>query len=141
MKKMTQKWLEMFFVILFLGTTGILYYKTLSKLNKKEQIIKTNATLFKKIKDSIDMIQYTNYYLNSQFDISFTESNSKYDIKSIKLYSLKNGKPQFDRVFGSILTEKKKKLIIRYTEIGCNSCSDSTIQAIHNNKVFGNFLI
>jgi hypothetical protein len=134
MKMMPKKWLEMFFLILFLGTTGILYYKTLSKLNKKEQIIKTNETLFKKIKDSIDMIQYANYYLSSQFDISFTENNLKYDLKNIKLYRLKNDKPQFDRVFGSILTEKKKKLIIRYTEIGCNSCSDSTIRAIGNNK-------
>ena len=134
MKKISNKWLEMFFLILFLGTTGILYYKTLSKLNKKEQIIKTNETLFKKVKDSIDMIQYANYYLNSQFDISFTENNLKYDLENIKLYGLKNDKPQFERVFGSILTEKKKKLIIRYTEIGCNSCSDSTIRAIGNNK-------
>jgi len=134
MKKILPKWLEMFFLILFLGTTGILYYRALSKLVKKEQIIKTNEILFKKLKDSIDMIQYTNYYLNSQFDISFTENNLKYDIKNVKLYSLKNGKPQFDRVFGAILAEKKKKLIIRYTEIGCNSCSDSTIQAIGNNK-------
>jgi len=134
MKTISKKWLEMFFLILFLGTTGILYYKTLSKLNKKEQIIKTNETLFKKVKDSIDMIQYANYYLNSQFDISFTENNLKYDLKNIKLYGLKNDKPQFERFFGSILTEKKKKLIIRYTEIGCNSCSDSTIRAIGNNK-------
>ena len=134
MKKISNKWLEMFFLILFLGTTGILYYKTLSKLNKKEQIIKTNETLFKNVKDSIDMIQYANYYLKSQFDISFTENNLKYDLKNIKLYGLKNDKPQFDRVFGSILTEKKKKLIIRYKEIGCNSCSDSTIRAIGNNK-------
>ena len=134
MKKIPKKWIEMFFLILFLGTTGILYYKTLSKLNKKEQIIKTNETLFKKVKDSIDMIQFANYYLSSQFDISFNENNLKYDIKSIKLYSLKTDKPQFERVLGSILTEKKKKLIIRYTEIGCNSCSDSTIRAIGNNK-------
>lgn len=134
MKNVPQKWLEMFFLILFLGTTGILYYKTLSKLNKKEQIIKTNETLFKKLSDSIDMIQYANYYLNSQFDISFTANNLKYDLKNIKLYGLKNDKPQFERVFGSLLTEKKKKLIIRYTEIGCNSCSDSTIRAIGNNK-------
>jgi hypothetical protein len=139
MKKMPKKWLEMFFPILFLGTSGILYYKTLSKLNKKEQIIKTNETLFKKLKDSIDMIQYTNYYLNSQFDISFTENTLKYDIKGIKLYSLKNNKPQFDRFFASILTEKKRKLIIRYTEIGCNSCADSTIQAIGNNKRLRDF--
>jgi len=134
MKKMPTKWLEMLFLILFLGTTGILYYKTLSKLNKKEQIIKTNETLFKKVKDSIDMIQYANYYLSSQFDISFTENNLKYDLKNIKLYGLEKDKPQFERFFGSILTEKKKKLIIRYTEIGCNSCSDSTIRAIGNNK-------
>lgn len=134
MKKISNKWLEIFFLILFLGTTGILYYKTLSKLNKKEQIIKTNETLFRKVKDSIDIIQYANYYLNSQFDISFTENNLKYDLENIKLYGLKNDKPQFERFFGSILTEKKKKLIIRYTEIGCNSCSDSTIRAIGNNK-------
>ena len=134
MKTISKKWLEMFFLILFLGTTGILYYKTLSKLNKKEQIIKTNETLFKKVKDSIDMIQYANYYLSSQFDISFTENNLKYDLKNIKLYGLEKDKPQFERFFESILTEKKKKLIIRYTEIGCNSCSDSTIRAIGNNK-------
>ena len=134
MKKIPPKWLEMFFLILFLGTTGILYYNTLSKMNKKEQIIKTNETLFKKVKDSIDMIQYANYYLSSQFDISFTENNLKYDLKNIKLYGLKNDKPQFERFFGSLLAEKKKRLIIRYTEIGCNSCSDSTIRAIGNNK-------
>ena len=78
----------MFFLILFLGIIGIIQYKTLSKLTKKEQIIKTNETIFKKVKDSMDMIQYANYYLNSQFDISFRENNQKYDMKNIKLYSL-----------------------------------------------------
>lgn len=134
MKEIPGKWVEMFFLISFLGIIGTMYHKTLSKLKKKEQTIKTNEALFKKVKDSIDMIQYANYYLSTQFDISFTEGNLKYDIKNLKLYSLKNDKPQFERVFGSMLTEKKKKLIIRYTEIGCNSCSDSTIRAISNNK-------
>lgn len=134
MRKAPERWIEMFFLILFFGIIGITYYKTLSKLKKKEQIIKANETLFKKVNDSIDIIQYVNYYLNSQFDIGFIENNFRYDIKNVKLYSLKDGRPQFERVFGSILTDKKKKLIIRYTEIGCNSCSDSTIRAISNNK-------
>ena len=138
-KKVPGRSIEMFFLILFLGIIGIIQYKTLSKLTKKEQIIKTNETIFKKVKDSMDMIQYANYYLNSQFDISFRENNQKYDMKNIKLYSLKDDKPQFERVFGSILTEKKKKLVIRYTEIGCNSCSDSTIRAISSNKSLREF--
>jgi curved DNA-binding protein CbpA len=134
MKKVPGRWIEMFFLILFLGIIGITHYKTLSNLNKKEQIIKRNETFFKKVKDSMDMVQFANYYLNSQFDISFRENNLKYDIKNVKLYILKDGKHQFERVFGSMLTEKRKKLIIRYTEIGCNSCSDSTIRAISSNK-------
>lgn len=134
MKKLPGRWIEMFFLILFLGIIGIMHYKTLSKLNKKEQIIKATETLFKKLKDSIDMIQFANYYLNSQFDIGFKEYNLKYDIKNVKLYSLEDDKHRFERFLGSMFTEKKKKLIIRYTEIGCNSCSDSTIRAISSNK-------
>ena len=112
MKKVPGRWIEMFFLILFLGIIGITHYKTLSNLNKKEQIIKRNETFFKKVKDSMDMVQFANYYLNSQFDISFRENNLKYDIKNVKLYILKDGKHQFERVFGSMLTEKRKKLIV-----------------------------
>jgi hypothetical protein len=134
MDKKPRKWIEVFFLVLFFGAIGVMYYKNLSKLSRNERILKANENLLKRIKDSSDMIQYANYYLTTQFDICFTENNIKYDIKNVKLYTLKDGKPQFERVFGSAFTEKKKKLVIRYTEIGCNSCSDSTIRAISNNK-------
>src|SRR6185436_4842424 len=134
MEKTSKKWIEILLLILFLGAIGIMNYRNLLRLSRNELTLKKNEKIIKRIKDSMDLIQYVNYYLDTQFDICFSENNRKYDIKHVKLYTLKDGKPKFERIFGSIFTEKRKRLIVRYTEIGCNSCSDSTIRAISNNK-------
>ena len=134
MKATTKRWMEMLFLTLFLGVIAIIYYKNISKLTRMKHIEKASQDLIKKMKDSADIIQFANYYLTRQFDICFTESNKKYDISQVRLYTLKDGKPQFEDFFGSVLRGKKKNLIIRYTEIGCNSCSDSTIRSINKSE-------
>lgn len=138
MQKVSKKWIGVPLLILFLGTIGIMYYQKLLKLTTTEGLLKKNESLVKSVKDSLDLIKYANHYLNTQFDINFSENNSKYDIRNVKLFTLSDGKPKYERVFGSLSTKKKKKLVIRYTEIGCNSCSDSTIRAISNNESLRN---
>ena len=113
-----------------------MYYRNFSRLSRMKNTAKSTQNLLKKIKDSADIIKFANYYLNKQFDISFAENNKKYDVQNVKLFALNDGKPQFAQLFGSILPGKKRKLIVRYTEIGCNSCSDSTIRSINKNETF-----
>lgn len=133
MQSIQRKRIEVFFLALSLGTIGIIYYRNLSTLSRMRYTAQSNQNLLKKIKDSADIIKFANYYLNKQFDIWFAETNKKYNIQNVKLYALTDGKPQFQRIFGSIVSAKRK-LIVRYTEIGCNSCSDSTIRSINKNE-------
>jgi len=86
------------------------------------------------LKDSIDKIIPRSEYMANLINVEFTENKQVYSFDSSKAYRLVDGSHEFYKYANHIFKEGRKKLILRYTEIGCNSCADSTILFLKRHK-------
>lgn len=76
--------------------------------------------------DSLDFLNNKNSYLNDLITVGYVENNTNYKLDSISLFQLNDQKKEFSVSLGNFI--QKDQIIIRYTEIGCNSCADSTFK-------------
>lgn len=133
MKKVINKWFFIFLSILFISfSVSLLFTFT---IKKKNYIVKEAKIL----RDSIGKLNFQKDYISKAFDIGLQENGKIYLYDTIKVYELNNGKHLYPKGVKSLFTGGRKKIVIRYTEIGCNSCSDITFSLIKKYKLIDNF--
>lgn len=133
MKKRLAAVIQYSLIVLFLGATVWSFNKNLNEKKLIERRLEESLIREKESNDSLQMAKYVVNYLGGQFTLSFVENNKVYDVSQIDLFRLKDGQAETAGRIGDLF-EGKNKLFVRYTEIGCNSCSDSTIKAINQTK-------
>jgi hypothetical protein len=92
-------------------------------LNKKNTILS----------DILGKTQLEKFYMSQLVWLNMSEKNMLLPEK-LYVYEMEDVEKQTPIDINSIIASGKKKLIIRYTEIGCNSCTDSTFKFIRKNK-------
>jgi len=85
--------------------------------------------------DAAEALKFEREYLIQLVITGFEENGRVYNYDNAKVYELKDEKKQFPRPLGKVFNRPRPKLVIRYTEIGCNSCADSTFKYIKRYKV------
>ncbi len=119
MKKKTN-WLMILLVFTFSSIILIFFYKNLrQKSNQSNQSV---AALL----DSVELFHFQKIYLTQLISSGFIENDRKYTFNNILTYALSDGKKQSPESLVNIFGKAKKTIVIRYTEIGCNACADST---------------
>ncbi|GAO41953.1 hypothetical protein FPE01S_01_09660 [Flavihumibacter petaseus NBRC 106054] len=86
------------------------------------------------LKDSMNYVNFKLQYVTQQIDLAFKEGNRAVTLEKVLAYHLKDGKRQQPFRLSELATGNKRKLIIRYTEIGCNQCADKVVSLIKSNK-------
>lgn len=130
MQKRKTRWMEFAVLTAILIAIGYMYYTEVTRRRLTERKLYASTSLIQKMRDSLDGASYANYYLTNQFTTTCTESNAAYNLRNVALSVLEDGEPKGKGSLGAVLGTAKRKLIVRYTEIGCNSCADSTMKAI-----------
>jgi hypothetical protein len=85
-------------------------------------------------KNKSEFLSYQQAYLQKVINVSQAENNREYDFSIIKYFEINDNGHSNAKPLLSFIKNDKKTLIIRYTEIGCNSCTDSTFAILENNK-------
>jgi hypothetical protein len=82
---------------------------------------------------SFDKVRTENLYLS---DLLMVGLKNNYQVipKTVNAYEMKDRGKSSPINLLSILKTGKKKLILRYTEIGCNACADSSFRLIRGMK-------
>lgn len=117
MKKYTEKVssiLLLLFFVIFLS-----FYQTSSKYQEK---LKAGYT---SIKGMLMSREGKEEYLSQLLDLGFKENNRQIHLDTITVYQLAEKEKENPRKLKTIFAGGRQKLVIRYTEIGCNSCTDS----------------
>jgi hypothetical protein len=125
MKKIN--WITVLILIVFSGAIVAMFAFT---INSKTLLSKNVSHL----RDSINTLNSKSEYMTRLIDVEFTENSQVYSFDSIKAYRLIDGKQQFFKPLNNIFREGRKKIVLRYTEIGCNPCADSTIRFLNQHK-------
>lgn len=87
------------------------------------------------ISDSKNKSEFENHYMSKLIEINLLNRDKKLP-EQLYAFEMSDTNKQFPISLDSILAKGKDNLIIRYTEIGCNSCTDSTFKYIRNNQSF-----
>ncbi|MDB5275888.1 MAG: hypothetical protein JWR61_843 [Ferruginibacter sp.] len=82
----------------------------------------------------LDLLKYKQDYLIKTIEISGKENNKFYEFGSLKYFELSDGDKINPQKISNLLQKDRETLIVRYTEIGCNSCTDSTFAIMEGQK-------
>lgn len=127
MKKQTGLFSWALLILLF----GAIVYFFAQKAQQLSNQTAQNSVLL----DSLSESKGEKFYLSSLVKASFENDLNNFNFFDFKGYELDKGKKQRVRDFNSVFEDvKKKKIIVRYTQIGCNACADSTFKLINRNK-------
>lgn len=88
--------------------------------------------------DSLSLLQAHDVYKSELLSIGMCENNKKRNFDSVTVYILRDGKPHQAVKFSSLLLKDKNTLVVRYTEIGCNACSDLTFKTMERSQELRN---
>src|SRR5437899_1127163 len=125
--KKESNWLS----ILLLGISTIIIVCIFSFTLHKKTYSSKNVL---KLKDSLGRLKESNTYIKKLLHVEFTENKHLYSFDSSNLYILVDGRHKPYKSVAGLFKEGRKKLVLRYTEIGCNACADSTIKILKVNK-------
>lgn len=103
---------------------------------------KINNSLRKNISslsDSLDRMGFDKFYLSQLVDFSLFENEEKYNVDSIEVYKIIDGNPKYPMKLNYLLSHGRKKLIVRYNEIGCNACTDSVFSILKHNSTVSKY--
>lgn len=122
MKKRSD-WVMIILILIFSGLIFGVLYKYLNKRNSTEII---NNSLV----DSVSFLNFKEAYLTQLFYMGNWENNRSHSFDSILVYEQHDEEKRSPLPLTYLFNNKKRNMIIRYTEIGCNSCADSTFKVI-----------
>ncbi len=111
-------------VIIFSGIIFGFFYKSLNKKSNQ------NNQYVISLLDSVGLFHFQKIYLTQLIDIGFIENGRKYTFNNVQVYELNDEKKQTPRPLVDLLKMARQNIVIRYTEIGCNACADSTFEYI-----------
>ncbi len=103
------------------------FYKSITKKNTSS--IKNNPLI-----DSINFFNFQKAYLAELINIGYWENSRSHNFNTIRFYELNDLKKKSPKLLTNLFRKKKQNIVIRYTEIGCNSCADSTFKYIKTYK-------
>lgn len=118
------KWLPTFIIIACISTISYCYTKDAALIRKMRGQQST-------LTDSIGRMNVEMEYLKQLIQLNQNDRNKELSdtISAYEVHDLNRKHPQ---KLSTIFASGKKKLIIRYTEIGCNSCADSTFKLLRS---------
>lgn len=123
--------MKVFQYVAIVGIVSLFAFNIISLHSSKKKVARLSDTV-KYLDLSLRKIQSEQLYLASNFNVSNIHRKLT-AADSIEVYQLTNGKKSFlYNFYNQNIT--KKELIIRYTEIGCNACIDSTFKILKKNK-------
>jgi len=123
MKNTFQRLTFLFFLSFIFGTTFLCIKDIL--------IIKKLQNTIDILTDSLGKVNFERFYLNQL--ISLNSCNTILS-ENLYAYELADEERQNPICLKTIVTSGKNKIIVRYTHIGCNACTDSTFNLIRRNK-------
>jgi hypothetical protein len=126
MKKRSD-WVMLILIFIFSIVIFGLFYKSINKQNK---LVSNSIPLA----DSFSFFNFQKAYLTQLIYMANWENNRLQDFNSIKVYDHTDEKKQSPIFLTTLLKKTKPNIVIRYTEIGCNSCADSTFKFIRMHK-------
>ncbi|WP_143305758.1 hypothetical protein [Chitinophaga vietnamensis] len=116
-------------VIMYLSFFGAVFFlsQTLINTKKFEAEKKANAIL----NDSIRYVNGANRYYSDLLEFKIKYSNSLINKVGIKAYDISADTAKLLQTnIHSLIVRSKCSLFLRYTEIGCNECSNLTIEKL-----------
>lgn len=120
MKKKSD-WVLIFLILIFSGLIISFLHKTSYKRNSAA--INNNSLV-----DSVSFLNFKAAYLTQLIYMGNWENNRSHSFRTMLVYEQHNENKRFPTPLTYLF--KKKTMIIRYTEIGCNSCTDSTFKIL-----------
>lgn len=114
-------WIMIVLSLLFSSVIFGFFYKNFNSTKKTE----SNISAFT---DSINYLKYQKTYLTDLLNVATIENGHTYKFDSTKVFDLRDREKQFFKLFCAMCKTKKEHLVVRYTEIGCDACSDSTFR-------------
>lgn len=118
---------DLVMVALIVFFCGIIFYLFYKNLNKKEVPLRIADNSFT---DSLSFLKFQKSYLDQLIYMANWENNRTHFLDTLRLYEQKDEHKEFPKKLNTLLAKRKPNIIIRYTEIGCNSCADSTFKFI-----------
>ena len=117
MKKQSEKIISIL-ILLFL----VIFLSFYQASNKYQAKLKAG---YASIKSMMASREGKEEYLSQLIDLGFHENTRRHNLDTIKVFQLEEKQKTAPRLLQTVLSTGKPKLVIRYTEIGCNSCTDS----------------
>lgn len=111
--------------------SALIFYFFRSNLKKKNNAEHTIAL----ITDSLNKLAGEKYYLTKLVKASINDNDIKLS-ENVVAYEMADTLKLRPKKLTSLFQTHKKKMFIRYTQIGCNSCTDSTFKVIKSAKDF-----
>ncbi|MBN1186435.1 MAG: hypothetical protein JXB49_29435 [Bacteroidales bacterium] len=124
MKKYIE-WVTFIGIITFFAIIVFQYRK---KITQIESLQNNNISLI----DSVNKFTAEKYYFSQLIWLNLNVE-MKYIPNNVNVYEMADKTKKNPIGLRSFLSGNKKKLIVRYTEIGCNACTDSTFKFIRKN--------
>lgn len=123
-----KKYIEWFTFIGIITFFVIIIFQYRNKINQIDSLQTNNISLI----DSVNKFTAEKYYLSQLIWLNSNDEINKIP-KEINVYEMADIARKNPIGLRSFLSGNKEKLIVRYTEIGCNSCTDSTFKLIRKN--------
>ncbi|MCC7525690.1 MAG: hypothetical protein IT250_12760 [Chitinophagaceae bacterium] len=117
------------FFLLAIFAIGII--SSFIMMNKSRNSAEENIS---QLRDSIGRVYAENHYMGQLLSLNYSERNRKNEFETIDAFRIEDGKKAPYKKLVSLFKDSQKLLVIRYTEIGCNACTDITIKSIRENK-------
>ncbi len=111
---------------------GIIFYLFYQNLHKKQVPVRIADNSFT---DSLSFLNFQKAYLNQLIYMANWENNRTHILDTLRLYEQNDEDKEFPKKLNTLLAKRKPNIVIRYTEIGCNSCADSTFKFIEKYRL------
>lgn len=121
-------------VILLISFSFAALYYFYSTLKEKESLF----AKFYEVKNDREFLNFQQEYLLKLINNSGKEDNKIHNFNNIEYFEILDGNKKSANPLTGLINSGKKKIFIRYTEIGCNSCADSTFKYLSKYKSLSN---
>jgi hypothetical protein len=128
-----KNWFVIAFLALLIGNLVVFSIKNSLAVEKLQTSKKAVTDSLVSVSDRLGRLNFEKDYLSRLITFSL-DANNKPIPDDILVYEIDDVERKFPKKLTSIIKNGKKKLIIRYTEIGCNACTDSTFQQIRKTE-------
>jgi hypothetical protein len=108
----------------------LLFYQLLFK-SSKEPELNQNVP----ISEGDGKLKFRNVYLEESMLVGFFENGTDIRLDALRFFKAEDTNRLTPIKMSSLALTKRKNLVIRFTEIGCNACADSTFRYLNRHRL------